>query len=336
MSLFVTGGTGFIGDALVRRLAAEGHAVTALARAPERAPTIDGVTWVAGDHARDDGLERAAPALARADAVAHLAAIRRDFGVPDAELHKVNVASGVELVRRATAARRMLLASSVAVYGHGRRDDPPTSEAHRFAPTKRYGESKVEAERAMTAAAAAARTPLVIARPGIVYGPGSTDGMVANLALLIAARRFRRVGRGRARANFLYVDELVDALVTALVKPDVVGDGGCDDFILTGPEDVEIRRFIDLVAAAVEVGVPRVAVPEWLARAAAWSLTTIHRLLRLRAEPFLTRAKVDLFTCDDRYDTSKARERLGFAPRVSLEEGLPATVDWLRQAGELG
>jgi nucleoside-diphosphate-sugar epimerase len=156
--------------------------------------------------------------------------------------------------------------------------------------------------------------------------------MVANLARLLARRRFLLVGRGASRVNLLYVEDLTRALAKALLSPAAAGA----DFILAGSEPVPVRRLVERVASLVGRRLPPIRVPEGAARIAASVLEVAYRTLRIRAEPFLTRAKVDLFTRDDLYDTTKARTLLGFVPRVSLEEGARRTVEWMRATGMLG
>jgi nucleoside-diphosphate-sugar epimerase len=328
VKLLVTGATGFIGQALAARLASDGHDVVGLARDLGRVPAPDGVRFVRGDLSVAGGIERARDDLATADAVVHLAAVRKDWGLDEATLRRVNVESGPALLEEARSAKRFLFMSSVAVYGHSAPGER-TSERSPFAPSKRYGVSKVEAEAAIRGAARARGVPATIVRPGIVYGPGDTYGMVANLARLLARGRFLLVGRGTSRINLLFVDDLVSALCSALAEPAAAGE----DFILAGPEDVPVGALVEEVAAAAGVGVPRLRVPEAMARAAAATLEATHRGLGISAEPFLTRSKVDLFTRNDLYDASKARGILGWEPSIRAEEGIPRAVAWLRATG---
>ena len=328
MRIFVTGVTGFIGSALARELIRRGHDVVGLARDPARA--APGLRLVQGDLARSDGLAAAAAEIASAEAVAHLAAVRKDWGLSEAALRRVNVESGAELARLAGNARRFLLVSSVAVYGHPKggtaREEAP------FAPSKRYGVSKVEAEQAVALACAASGLALTIARPGITYGPGDTYGMVANLARLLARRRFLLVGSGRSQVNLLYIYDLARGLADALLKDEAAGE----DFIFTGPDAVAVADLAAALAGAVGSYVPRLRVPEWAARLVAYLLESTYAGAGLRGEPFLTKAKVDLFTRGDAFDTAKAHNLLGWEARIGLAEGVVPTVRWLTEAGELG
>ncbi len=330
MRIFVTGAAGFIGAALARRLAGEGHDVTGLVRRGSAPPSLPGVRLVEGDLGEEQGLDRAREHVSVCDAVVHAAAIRKDWGISAERLRRVNVESGPALVDLAGRATRFVFVSSVAVYAASR-DGAPTREESPFGPRKRYGWSKLEAEGAIREAATRRRVPLTIVRPGITYGPGDTYGMVANLARLVARRRFLMVGSGESRVNLLYVDDLAQGLARALVEPRMAGE----DVILAGSDAVPVARLVAAIAGEVGRSVPRLHVPEWSARLLARGMEAAQRALRREAEPFLTRAKIDLFTRDDLYDASKARALLGFEPGVGLEEGARHAVLWLRRAGQL-
>lgn len=328
MNVFVTGATGFLGTAVAVALAQRGHRVAALARDPARGTPAAGVRFVTGELARPDGLDAAHDDLAETEVVVHLAAVRKDWALSEAQLRAINVASGPALLSTAPALRRFVFVSSVAVYGHSARGTR-TSEQSPFAPSKRYGVSKVEAEAAIVAACKARNVACTIVRPGIVYGPGDTYGMVANLARLLAFKRFLKVGSGQSCVQLLYIDDLAEALVRAVEEP-----GTCsNDFILAGPQAIQIQRLVETVARAIPVSVSPVRIPELAARTCAWILERAHRLAGSTLEPFLTRSKIDLFTRDDLYDTTRAQTILGFTPRVGLDEGIPKAVAWLKDHG---
>jgi nucleoside-diphosphate-sugar epimerase len=156
--------------------------------------------------------------------------------------------------------------------------------------------------------------------------------MFANMARLISRRRFLLVGSGENRVNLLFVGDLAEGLARCLLEPEALGQ----DFVFAGPETVPIQHMAAVIAGAVGRALPRLSVPAGPARLAARMMEAGYRGLGLVREPFLTRAKIDLLTCEDIYDTSKARTRLGFTPRVSLAEGVLPTVRWLRERGELG
>ncbi len=148
MILALTGGTGFVGGAVIDRALAAGHALRALARRPQ--PPRDGVTWVAG--ALDD-----AAALARlvagADAVIHVAGV---VNAPDRASFDAGNVAGTQAILAAAGARRFVHVSSLSAR------EPQLSH---------YGASK----RAAEAAVAASGADWTIIRPTGVYGPGDTE-----------------------------------------------------------------------------------------------------------------------------------------------------------------
>lgn len=329
MKVLVTGASGFIGTALVRLLADAGHEVTALVRRPAAVPPMRGVQVVVGDLGLAEGLSEVTAHIQTADAVAHLAALRKDWGIPAAQSHRVNVTSGVTLLQRAQRVRRFLFVSSVGVHGYS--TGLPIAEESPLAPYDSYGASKVAAERGLRQAAAARDASLVVVRPGIVYGPGDTYGMVTNMARLIARRRFVRVGRGWNRVQLLYADDLARGLFSALTSP--AADG--QTFIFAGREQVTLRRLTALIARTLGARLPPTGVPEAGVRIIASVLEQYAKIRGSSVEPFVTHSKVNLMTRDYLYDTGKARALLGFEPAVDVGEGIARTMAWLRASGLL-
>ena len=338
MKVFVTGASGFIGSAFARALLEAGHDVIAFVRSAERARDLEGagsntgtgtLEILEGDVASEESIESARPQLESADAVAHLAAVRKDWALSDDELRRANVDSGPHLMRRATSAKRYLYVSSVAVHGHT--DGSAANEESPIAPSKRYGRSKVEAEAVLRDCAEETGIPLTIARPGITYGPGDTYGLVANIARLVARKRFLLVGNGRNRLNVLHVRDLAVVLISALTKPEAEGE----TFILTGRDAMPLRDLLTAVETATERRIPPVRVPEACARLCAWLMEGAWRAVRAEGEPFLTKAKVDIMTCEDVFNTSKAQRMLDYSPAISLQDGINESVRWMDEVGEL-
>ena len=199
MRVVVTGAGGLIGAAVLARLVAAGDDVIGVVRRPPAQASGPNLRWLVADLIDDAGLAAARAAAQEADCVVHLAALRKQWGVPAPLLRRANVESGVALVRAMAAGRHFLFVSTAGVHGDstGRR----VGVASPLAPYDPYTASKAEAEREIRAAALEAGVAVTVARPGVVYGPGDTYGMVANMARLIARRRFVVVGSGRNRAE---------------------------------------------------------------------------------------------------------------------------------------
>ena len=320
MRIFVTGGSGFVGGALVRRLVAGGHQVTALARSEPSAQRVRAASAVAlhGDLA---DLTDAAGAgwlarLADVDAVVHTAA-HMEFWGPDALFERLNHAPTVALHAAAVAAgvRRFVLVSAASVStGSQRRPvvDETTPEGR---PNIAYSRVKLVTERALLTAPAGS-TELVVLRPPFIWGRGmaTIDGFVE------AARtgRFAWIDHGRHTVDMVHVDNLVSALVLALTRG---RPGGV--YHVTDGAPMPIREFLVplLATQGVDVSGNR-SVPLAVAAPLAAAVDRAARVLRRRTAPPLTNWLVSFTGRDRAYDIRAARRELGYVPGVTFAQGL--------------
>jgi nucleoside-diphosphate-sugar epimerase len=277
------------------------------------------------DFAEDRLSSDARDAVARADAIAHLAVARDRRALAPEARSRINVTSGALLLRHARSASRFLFVSSVGV--HGYTSNAPIDETSPLAPYDSYGREKVAAEAAVSDTARETDIAATIVRPGIVYGPGDTYGMITNMIRLIARRRFLWIGAGSSRVQLLHVADVVAGLRAALLRPEAAGQ----TLLLSGSEAVAIIDLTRTIARRLHVWVPPVGVPESFARRAASVCEGVARLLGRNDEPFLTQSKINLFTRDYVCDTSRAFAVLGFRPAVTVERGVDETVSWLNE-----
>jgi UDP-glucose 4-epimerase len=210
--LLVTGGTGFLGRAFLKQLVGR-YRVVALARAPDAAPSIDGVDWIPGDLRQPLARARLPRRVA---AVVHLASLREPSSDAGAEqLFAVNVGSTAALLEYAVGAgaRRFIYGSTGGVYGYrsGR-----IRESHKPAPFDLYTLSKWHGE---TVVARELRLSSVVVRYFFPYGPGQRAGIVPRLANTIASgRSVTLYRRGRVpHINPVFVDDAADLTCRALL-----------------------------------------------------------------------------------------------------------------------
>ncbi|MEN1974067.1 NAD-dependent epimerase/dehydratase family protein [Cellulomonas sp. P4] len=320
MRIFVTGGSGFVGGALVRRLVAEGHQVTALARSEPSAQRVRAAGAVAlhgdlADLADAAGAEWLAR-LADVDAVVHTAA-HMEFWGPDALFERVNHAPTIALHAAAVAAgvRRFVLVSAASVStGSQRRPvvDETTPEGR---PNIAYSRVKLATERALLAAPAGG-IELVVLRPPFIWG----RGMATINGFVEAARtgRFAWIDHGRHTVDMVHVDNLVTALVLALTRG---RPGGV--YHVTDGAPMPIREFLVplLATQGVDVSGSR-SVPLAVAAPLAAVLDRAARVLRRRTAPPLTNWLVSFTGRDRAYDITAARRELGYVPGVTFGQGL--------------
>ena len=325
--VLVTGASGFIGSSLARRLCREGRSVRCLVRESSDTSVLAGlpVELCTGTLADTASLRRAA---CGATAIVHCAAMVSDWGTV-AEISAANLAGtiNVRAAARAEGVGRLVHISTTDVCGHP--GGGPLGE--RLSPTgfaNWYAQTKLEAERALLGAPDG--PPTTILRPATVYGPGSKE-LVGEIARAIEARHMLLVDRGRAIAGLCYVENLLDAIVLALGEPRAAGE----TFNVSDELEVTWAQFAGDLAQGLGAPPVRLTLPYPLAAAVGTALEHGYRLGRratgLELSPLLSRQAVQVLGRDQSFSAARARELLGWEPRVGYPEGLRATLAWLRE-----
>jgi len=326
MRVALTGASGYTGGRLLGALKARGDAVSVLVRPESLSPAVqaDAARVVTGDVRDADALARLVDG---ADAVVHVAAVYRTAGHPAAYYRDVNVAATERLLAAAHAAgvRRFVHTSTVGVHGHVER--PPADETSAFAPGDVYQATKAEAERLALAYHRERGLPVVVIRPGAIYGPGETR--LLKLFRAISRGRYAVVGSGRPFYHPVFIDDLVDGFLLALDEAEAVGQ----TFILAGPSYVSQDELAALIARATGGHVWPFHVPAWPLYAAGVVCEAIA--VPLGIEPPLHRRRAEFWTKSRAFSIDKARRLLGYRPKVDLPEGIARTAAWYRQAGWL-
>lgn len=317
----VTGASGFVGQAVVRRLLADGAEVRALAApgdrrlpelralgAPERLRVIEADVTEPGAVAPHlDGVER----------VVHAAALVHGLH-PPARYRAVNVGGTQQVARAAQAAgvARFVHVSTSDVFGIPR-DGRPIDET---APYREWGEpypdTKIEAERWLRRFHGESGLPVTVVYPCWVYGPGD-QALFPGFAQAIRGG-FLVFWQRDTRPAWVHVDNLADAIVLVAVHPDAAGRGFLVHDGGGGPTLEEVcARLAAILGRPFR---PRY-VPYGVALAAAAALQGAWRLFRLRGSPPLLTNDVKSFGFRWEFSTRRLRD-LGWAPRVGLDEGM--------------
>jgi len=322
----VTGAGGFTGGHLARALAARGDDVVALVRQEMPAASLKarGISLAIGDVRDRRAVERAAAGV---DVVFHIAAIYRQAGLEDEVYRAVNARAVGEVIRGAAAAgaRRVVHCSTVGV--HGDVEHPPANEDAPLEPGDIYQITKLEGERIAQQAAAETGIEVVIVRPTGIYGPG--DRRLLKLFRGVVRRRFVTLGDGRIFYHLTYIDDLVAGFRLAGEVPAAAGR----TYIIAGGEVTTLNELIERIAEVAGVEPPRLHLPVWPFWVAGAACEAV--CAPFRVEPPIYRRRVDFFTKSRAFDITRARQELGYAPSVSLREGIARTLDWYRSAGWL-
>jgi nucleoside-diphosphate-sugar epimerase len=322
--IFVTGATGFIGKRLVARLCDEGYAVRALVLPRERAPAewSKRVEVFHGDVVQPTSF---AAAMKGVKTVFHLAAVVGDWGRP--EEHEAITVRGTDnvLTEAAREGARVLLASSVVVYGSAVARTVCDEQLEMGKPLGPYSKSKQQQERIAHRLEATHGLKVTIIRPTNVFGPGS--GPWVDMAVdALRAGRLALVGGGRHDAALTYVDNVVDVFVRAAERPATIGRV----YNASDESGVTWQRYFTDLAEAAGVPPPR-SIPRAAAVVAACALEPGYRLLGKRERPPITREALNLVGSHLRVPTARARRELGYRPRVSYSEGMKAVAAYLQE-----
>ena len=306
----ISGGAGFLGLHLARRLLAEGHGVRTLDVAPLDDAQLEGsVEELRGDVRDPDAVRRLANG---ADVLVHAAAAL-PIQASRAQIRSVNVGGTVNVLLAARAAdvRRALLVSSTAVYGVPEKH--PIEETDPLVGVGHYGESKIDAESLFRVAAVES----TIVRPKTFVGPERLGVFEILFDWIREGRRIPILGDGSNRYQLLAVEDLVEAIVLASTAPAAAGETfnvGATEF---GTVRSDLQSLIDHAGSGARLR----PVPHRPAEVALRALE-LARLSPL-AEWHYKTAYRDSFV-----DVTRAERLLGWRPRLSNAQALIETYDW--------
>ena len=313
---FLTGGSGFVGGALIRRLVRDGWTVRALARsaAAEAAVREAGAEPARGELSDGRALEQGAGG---ADVAFHAAAKLGETG-DWKEFRRVNVTGTHELIaacRRAGVARLVHVGTEAALL----KGQPLISADERtplaFDSPAPYAATKAEAEAAVIGANGDGLQTVVV-RPRFVWGAGDTT-LLPGLTEMARTGKLRWIGGGRQLTSTTHVENTVEGLVLAADK----GRPGNAYFVTDG-SPVAFREFVSALIRTQGVEPPDGELPVPVARALATAGETAWKVLPLPGAPPLSRFALWISSLECTLDDGKARDHLGYAPVVTRDHGL--------------
>lgn len=325
--VLVTGATGFTGSVLVRRLSEQGCHVRAIARHSANVGALKdlGIEWFRGN-VYDTSVVKAA--TEGVQFIFHAATAYRVAGLPADEHRRVHETSTQLLVEAALQQpdfKRFVHISTVGVHGHV--DNPPANEDTKFNPGDDYQKTKAEAELWLHAFARDKHLPYTVIRPAAIYGPG--DRRLLKIFKLAIKPVFILLGYGKGLYHLIHVEDLVSGMLLAATHPAAQGEA----FICGNPVAVTQADMGRIVCATLGKKCRILRLPAWPVFLAADLCELLCKPLKIA--PPLYRRRVAFFTKDRSFDTSKIRDRLGFIPRFSDEEGLAQTARWYKEHGWL-
>lgn len=312
--IFVTGASGFVGGAAVRKFVQDGHDVRAMSRSEKSDAAI---VALGAKPVRCD-LENVTPAhVGDAEAVLHCAAFVEQWGPRDA-WRRINVDGTARMLEasRNAGAKRFIHISTESVLWRGQslRNVDETYPLVKKSPYP-YAETKAYAERHV-AAASAPGFDTIILRPRFIWGPGDTT-LLPVIESMAKSGQWMWVNHGRAKTSTTHIANLVHAIGLALTQ----GRSGQAYFIL----DDGVRSLHEVIsgmAAARGLTLPEKSIPAWLADTIGATCETAWGAFSLAGQPPLTRFSAMIMSRDCILIGNKARAELGYQPVITFDDGM--------------
>ncbi len=330
MKAIITGGTGFVGGALARRLYNMGWDVAVLGRNTARLSELEdaGMRPLRQDIRQREGL---VAAFMGSEIVFHCAAFPSPWGNFE-RFYQANVVGTRNVIHACLEnnVKRLVYVSTPSIYfDYGSRvnvkeTDPLPDPISSYAHTKRLAEEEVDKGFAKGLA-------VVSIRPRAIFGEGDTV-IFPRLIPRLKSGRLPIFGDGENVVDLTYIQNVVDALLLCAESPaNTLGK----KYNISNGEPVKIWKLIERICDELGYPHPKRNISRKTASAAAGAVEFVYSLIPYAPEPPLTRLSVSMMANSTTLDISAARNELGYQPRVSVEEGVERFLKWWKESMSL-
>jgi nucleoside-diphosphate-sugar epimerase len=314
MRIFVTGASGFVGGAAAQHFARQAHDVRAMSRSEKSDAKI---AALGAKPVRCDLEDVTAAHVGDAEAIVHCAAFVEQWGPVEAwKRFNIDGTARMLSAAREAGAKRFIHISTESVLWRGQHLRG-VDETYPRAPNSPYPYSwtKARAEE-LVEQANAPDFQTIILRPRFIWGPGDTT-LLPVIEHMAKSGQWQWIDNGQAKTSTTHIANLVHAIDLALTK----GKAGEAYFILDDGVRT-MKEMISGIAATRGITLPDKSVPSWAADALAGVAEGAWRTFRLKGEPPVTRFGAMIMSRDSVLNDAKARRDMGYAPLISVEEGL--------------
>ena len=323
MKNLVTGATGFVGSHIAERLSKEGEEVTALVRATSNTKFLSsiGVKFVYGDINDPEAVKKAMQGI---EIVYHSAALADEW-ISQKDAYRVNVEGTRNLLDAAKEAKvkRFVFISSLAVLGmRDHHDTPADAPYHKTGDN--YIDTKIDSEQLVMDYYKKYGFPITVVRPGFVFGPRDNK-LIPRLSDRLGKGQFMFVGSGKNKINAVYIENLTDAIISAARSQKAVGQ----KYNVTNDSGMTLEDLVLNIVNIWKFDTPKKHIPKFMAYLVCSVLMAFARLTKAKEPPYITKTRIKFLSLNLDFDIAKTKDDLGYNPRISIEEGLKRTKEWM-------
>lgn len=323
--VLVTGGGGFLGSAIIRRLIDRGDEVRSLARNAYSELGDMGVDQIQGDISNP---ETVAKACANRDIVFHVAAKPPPWGKYD-DYYQTNVTGTQNIINSCLDQNitRLVYTSTPSVVFNGK-DIEGADESMPY-PKKfstHYAKTKAIAEQ-LVVKASLNKLKTIILRPHKIWGPGDNQILTR---LVARSKRLKQIGDGKNLIDVTYIDDAASAHILAANKLKEYPDLSGNIYFISQGEPVLAWYMVNAFLKAAGCSPVKKSVPFRVAWVTGALLELIYKILHLPNEPYITRFLAETVSQSNWFSIDAAKKDLGYSPKLTIAEGLKRLEDWLR------
>ncbi|MBX2850076.1 MAG: NAD-dependent epimerase/dehydratase family protein [Acidiferrobacterales bacterium] len=320
--VLVTGGTGFTGNYMLRKLCELDYEVRAIKRPTSDISTLGDldIKWFDGNVYDRDTLKQAMQGVQQ---IYHLAAAYRTTNLPDIELTNVHLTSTQYLAKFALqqeSFERFVLVSTIGVLGHV--ENPPINEEAPYNPGDLYQSTKADAEKWLIEFAKKNDLPFSIVRPAAIYGPG--DRRLLKFFKMAKLPLIPLIGFSKGLYHMIHVEDLVEFIWFTTTKKEALAQV----YICGNPRANTLKQMLVTIANHYGKQARFIRIPAGPLFALAKLVDFVSK--KLDVEPIIYPRRVAFFTKDRSFDTSKMNALAGFKYKYSEQQGLIQLADWYK------
>ncbi|UCF49910.1 MAG: NAD(P)-dependent oxidoreductase [Thermoplasmatales archaeon] len=308
MNCLVTGATGFIGNAITKRLAKEGNVVYALIHNKKPEKYEKNVEYIKCDLTKPSTLKKLPKKI---DIVIHCAAIVKDYGPKDL-FYNVNVEGTKNLVN---ACKKYKLKRFLFISHMGYELEKKYSY---------YNITKKIAEKYLNEKYQNDGFPVVIIIPGNVYGPGATTWVLRPLES-IKTNKIALINNGQGIFLHTYIDNLIDALITAINEPKAIGQ---TINVTDGDHSITWGKYLNDLAKIMGKKPINKNFSKKTGMIIAKTMMYLYKIFNF--QPWVTPLVVSIFSNDKTVSIKKAEKILNYKPKINYEKGMKEVEEWIK------